>query len=81
MVHNVLANPNIEQPFYTIIAELLSKANNCNVHAVARICMYICISITLACARGSYVSVLISVNACAICPDVSVDSALHLAQQ
>ena len=40
MVHNVLANPNIEQPFYTNIAELLRKANNRNVQSLAFVCIY-----------------------------------------
>ena len=37
----------------------------------------VCMYIHHACARGSYVSVVIPI-ACAICPDASVDSVLHL---
>ena len=41
MVHNVLANPNIEQPFKTNIAELLRKVSNRNVQSLASACIYV----------------------------------------
>ena len=44
MVHNDLANPNIEQPLYTIIAELLSKASNRNVRSLAFVSIYVYLS-------------------------------------
>ena len=78
MVHNVLANPDIEQPFYTIIAELLSKASNRNVRSLALVCIYVYPSHLHAQEDSMFLHVLISVTL--VQYDASVDSALHLAQ-
>ena len=62
MVHNVLANPNIEQPFYTIIAELLSEASNRNVRSLAFVCIYVYPSRLHAQEDPMFLHVLISVT-------------------
>ena len=62
MVHNVLANPNIEQPFYTTISKLLSKASNRNVRSLAFVCIYAYASHLHAQEDPMFLHVLISVK-------------------